>query len=221
MDLLQPRRAYHRANSDDPSSHDAVEMMSINSWQDDKKSNYSAREGVHTAKHDPATTPASEYSNDYHLRSAKQDQEPLLHPSKTTTWSSGWRTGAYSAACIALISLIINIAAAIWLKRHPNASSNLVQVFSGNCDEVSRMDIWVHLLINAISTLLLGGSNYCMQCLCAPTRPEVDKAHANGQFLDIAVPSFHNLSYIAGSRHILWWILAVSSLPLHLMLVFH
>lgn len=217
MDLLQPRRAYYRANSDDPYSRDAIELSSINTDTGDSKSQHSTYKTNVDAKHDYLEIPVSEYGNDYHLRASDPDRLPLLQPSTTARWFSGWRTGAYSAACLALASLVINSAAAAWLKHHPNADSNLVEVFNGSCNAVSRMDIWVHLLINAISTLLLGGSNYCMQCLCAPTRAEVDRAHAKGRYLDIAVPSYHNLSSISWSRHLMWWILGLSSIPLHLM----
>ncbi len=202
MDILHPRRAYHRADTDDTGNQDGIEMLSVYSSKADSKPDY---------------TEIHEYGSDYHLRAPDKDRQPLLEPSTRARWFSGWRTGAYSAACLALFSLIINIAAAAWLKRHPGANSNLVEVFNGSCDKVSNMDIWVHLLINAISTLLLGGSNYCMQCLCAPNRQEIDRAHAKGQFLDIGVPSYRNLSCIAWPRVIMWWILGLSSIPLHLM----
>jgi hypothetical protein len=76
-------------------------------------------------------------------------------------------------------------------------------------------------LVNVLGTLLLGASNYCIQCLSAPTRKELDKAHEKGGFLDVGIPSFHNIkSNVIGTRKkLLWWILAFSSLPLHLWYV--
>jgi len=168
------------------------------------------------SKHD--FPPLQEYSSDYHLRS-NTDQIPLIQPSTHAKWFSGWRAGAYSAASLASCSLVINFTAAVWLSRHPDSDSNLVEVYKGSCDSVASMDTWVHLAINALSTLLLGGSNYCMQCLCAPNRKEIDKAHSRGRFLDIGVPSFRNLSSIAAYKVVMWWILGLSSIPLHLMCV--
>lgn len=77
----------------------------------------------------------------------------------------------------------------------------------------------LHLLINALSTILLNSSNYCMQCFSAPTRKELDKAHSKGKWLDTGVMSTRNLRHIATKRVVLWWLLGVSSLPLHLFKV--
>lgn len=56
-----------------------------------------------------------------------------------------------------------------------------------------------------------------MQCLSAPTRSEVDKAHSQGIWLDIGVPSVRNLRRLSTPRIVLWWLLAISSIPLHLL----
>lgn len=80
-----------------------------------------------------------------------------------------------------------------------------------------KLDLWLHLGINLLSTLLLGASNYTMQCLSAPTRDEINKAHRQRIFLDIGLPSVRNLRRISRRRMTLWWLLAISSVPLHLM----
>lgn len=203
MEFLRPRRTYHRANSEDPSArHDTFEMTSDYSKTDSKGD----------------FPKPQEYSSDYHLRS-NSNEEAFVVLSTHAQWFSGWRAGAYSAAGLAFCSLIINVVAVIWLARHPDSKSDLVEVFNGSCDTVAQMDTWVHLAINALSTLLLAGSNYCMQCLCAPNRGEIDKAHSRGRFLDIGVPSLRNLSSIASSKGLMWWLLGLSSIPLHLMYV--
>lgn len=131
----------------------------------------------------------------------------------------GWRAGALISACIAAVSLIINLVVVIWLGSR-NAGFGVVEIFNGDCGKVQTMDIWVHLAINVISTLLLGGSNYCMQCLSAPTRSDIDRAHARGRWLDIGVPSTRNLSAIPKYKTLLWLTLGLTSIPLHLMSVF-
>ena len=55
------------------------------------------------------------------------------------------------------------------------------------------------------------------QCLAAPTREDIDKAHQAKRWLDIGVPSSRNLKQISWKRLVLWVILVFSSLPLHLM----
>jgi hypothetical protein len=176
------------------------------------------------------------------FQSSMKDQDPLLkhgtqqyeneHLDKTKLFPQrlticfsrisgqfhGWRAGALISSCIAAVSLIINIAVVAWLGSR-NAGLGVVEIFNGDCGKVQTMDIWVHLAINVISTLLLGGSNYCMQCLSAPTRSDIDRAHARGKWLDIGVPSTRNLFAIPWYKALLWWTLGFSSVPLHLMLV--
>jgi hypothetical protein len=56
-----------------------------------------------------------------------------------------------------------------------------------------------------------------MQCLCSPTRQEVDRAHTRKTWLDIGIQSMRNLSRIGRLRMGLWIILAASSIPLHIL----
>lgn len=79
------------------------------------------------------------------------------------------------------------------------------------------MNTGIHLVINVLSTLLLGASSYSMQCLCAPTRPEVDKPHEKRRWADIGVQSLRNLGLVRRWKLGLWLLLAASSLPLHLV----
>jgi len=74
----------------------------------------------------------------------------------------------------------------------------------GSCDAVRRSGNILHVAINILSTLLLGASNFTMQCLVAPTRRDIDKAHSEGKWLDIGVPSIKNLPYIPRVRKWMW-----------------
>ena len=78
------------------------------------------------------------------------------------------------------------------------------------------LNFWLHMVINILSTSLLGASNYSMQCLSAPTRRDIDKAHSKRTWLDIGIPSYRNLAGISRLRLGLWCLLALSSIPLHL-----
>ena len=80
-----------------------------------------------------------------------------------------------------------------------------------------NLDLWLHLGINLLSTILLGASNYTMQCLSAPTRDEINNAHQQRISCDIGIPSVRNLGRISRRRRILWWMTALSSIPLHFL----
>jgi hypothetical protein len=111
--------------------------------------------------------------------------------------------------------LLANLVTLIILKVKYKADQTLVPIFEGSCAVVKHLDIFIHIGINILSTALLGASNLCMQLLAAPTRKELDAAHARQTWLDIGVPSFRNLWSIRRSRVVMWVLLALSSLPLH------
>jgi hypothetical protein len=90
-------------------------------------------------------------------------------------------------------------------------------LFEGDCHTAEQLNIVAHLLINAMSTILLSASNYGMQCPSAPTRKEFDIAHAKKHWLDVGVLSVPNIKSINPKRAILWGILGLRSLPLHLL----
>lgn len=86
----------------------------------------------------------------------------------------------------------------------------------GTCDTVKKYNR-LYIGINALSTVLLSASNYCAQILVASTRPEVNKAHACGRWLDIKIQNFRNLRRINTERQVLWVLLMLSS-ALHRLL---
>lgn len=93
-------------------------------------------------------------------------------------------------------------------------------LFEGDCHYVEQAAVWLHVAINVLSSLLLSASNYTMQTLCSPTREEVDRAHAKGDWVDIGTPSFRNIwGRISKRRTLMWWILGLSSVPIHLLYV--
>ncbi|KAI9801518.1 MAG: hypothetical protein M1833_002750 [Piccolia ochrophora] len=98
-----------------------------------------------------------------------------------------------------------------------DAGHGVGTLMEGDCDVVKRLDIWIHLLLNILSAMLLGASNYCMQRLSAPTRAELDRAHAKFVWLNVGIPSVKNLLHISRYRVFLWSLLGISSIPLHLM----
>ena len=129
----------------------------------------------------------------------------------------GYHFGVLWCAGVAAIVLVINLIFTIWAVAKSGVQDGLGTLQDGSCKRTMSLTNWIHIAINVLSTLLLGASNYSMQCLSAPTRSEVDKAHSQGIWLDIGVPSVRNLRRLSTPRIVLWWLLAISSLPLHLL----
>ncbi|KAF2832511.1 hypothetical protein CC86DRAFT_366289 [Ophiobolus disseminans] len=125
---------------------------------------------------------------------------------------TGWRFGILHFAVWATIVFFINLVVTIWGSTQKQSGVLL----EGDCNRVKNLNTSLHVLINVLSTILLSGSNYCMQCLSAPTRSEVDTAHAQGKWLDIGIPSIRNVKHLSRQRIQLWILLALTSLPLHL-----
>ncbi|KAL6718922.1 hypothetical protein ACLMJK_003157 [Lecanora helva] len=115
------------------------------------------------------------------------------------------------------VILLTNFILTLWAAAHYPHLHGVSTLYQGSCAFVKRLDLWLHLLINVLSTGMLMASNYCMQLQAAPTRKNVDKAHKAHDWLDIGVPSLRNLRYISNWRRFSWVLLAVSSLPVHLI----
>jgi hypothetical protein len=129
-----------------------------------------------------------------------------------------WRFLAYTL--LALFVLLANALFTIIASVKYGLDSGIGTFYLGSCEYAKNTGVWIHLAINILGTLLLTASGFAMQYLCAPTREEVDRAHGRGGWLDIGVPSFRNLRRLGGrGRVLLWWCLAVSSVPLHLLWV--
>ena len=119
---------------------------------------------------------------------------------------------ALATGVVLLFNVVLTVVVSA---RNGGGRSGLAILYQGDCTATKWLDVWFHLIINALGSLLLGASNYCMQCLSAPTRKDIDKAHAQHRWLDIGIQSFRNLRYMSRFKVMLWGALAVSSIPLH------
>ena len=129
----------------------------------------------------------------------------------------GYHFGVLCCAVTTASVLVVNFVFTIWAVSSSGVQNGLGTLQDGSCKRTATLTFWAHLAINVLSTLLLGASNYSMQCLSSPTRREIDNAHAKGVWLDIRVPSVRNLRHLSIARVTLWWLLAISSIPLHLL----
>ncbi|KAI0972797.1 hypothetical protein F4678DRAFT_429407 [Xylaria arbuscula] len=118
-------------------------------------------------------------------------------------------------ACVCNLILLIFLAVSI---SQPGASlARPTIVFDGSCTASSRLNLLLHFLINIISTAVLASSNFFMQILNAPSRQEIDLAHAWLQSLDIGIPSVRNLSHVSRLKTVSWFIFLATSIPIHLL----
>lgn len=176
-----------------------------------------------------STVPLNSPQHDAPSRSSWlfHDQFPGVYMKRRFAWrmSTGWRLGTTVAAILTFTILVVNIIllglaksmtpVAVNVGYEP--SDNIRPVKQGECNQIKGLGVGLHLIINIVSTLLLGASNYCMQTISAPTRQDIDDAHSRGLFMDVGIPSLRNLGMIKMRRLIVWLCLGLSSIPLHLV----
>lgn len=157
--------------------------------------------------------------------------KPIRHWSIPSSWRTrfrfiykriptGWKLGTTGAALLTAVILVINISitAVSYAKIREKAyKTSVAPIRTGNCKDIKESGVLIHLAINVASTLLLSASSYCMQSVSAPTREDVDAAHAKDAHLDIGIPSYRNLRFIKRRRLFVWLCLCLSSVPLHLV----
>ncbi|KAK5991490.1 hypothetical protein PT974_09773 [Cladobotryum mycophilum] len=118
---------------------------------------------------------------------------------------------------IAFAVIVANLGLCLWaILARPPDFRGIGTVYLGDCGLVTRIDSIAHLVLNLISSLFLGAGNYCMQILVAPSREEVDRAHATGHSMDIGLHSMRNLRRIDVRRVALWAAIGFASILLHL-----
>ncbi len=144
----------------------------------------------------------------------KQDIQPGQE------WIRGAMVCALGTASIGVLNVILTIIAVgiAYSKEASDKRFSYGELYEGDCSVTSSWTTGMHLVINVLSSILLAASNYVMQCLSAPSRADVDKAHAKRDWLDIGTLSIRNLWVMDGKRKILWGLLFISSLPIHMLL---
>ncbi|OQE20015.1 hypothetical protein PENSTE_c014G02902 [Penicillium steckii] len=128
----------------------------------------------------------------------------------------GWKFTAFLAFLASVLVLLFNIGFLLFMGMR-KAQGKPDTFSEGSCESAHRASVGFHWLINTLSTILLGASNFGMQCLVAPTRADLDRAHGN-VFYKTAVPAYNvyagqgslgqmnwsDLSLISGGDHGYW-----------------
>lgn len=130
--------------------------------------------------------------------------------------SDGWRKTAFINTSIVAFFLVANFSILIWSVAKSGISGN--NVFSkDDCNKISILNTFLHLLLNIASSLIIASSNFFMQVLNSPTRAEVDRAHARKHWLEIGVPSLRNVLNVSPYKSLAWLLFSLSSVPIHLL----
>ncbi len=143
-----------------------------------------------------------------------QDQEDQQTPGRFTGWRGGVRASCIGVAiCLAIEIILMAVVLKLGIP-----DGGLGTLYKGDCNYVRNLIIYLLIPLNVIGTISIGSSNYVMQCLMAPNRKEVDAAHAQGLSTTIGISSMHNMGWLSGWKNLTWWILGLSTAPIHLLL---
>src|ERR1700744_865537 len=121
MDFLEPRKAYHRTQSDDFDLNPQTSTIELSSLraQSNFQSGFSNKIRDESPLLDSDVDPIRK---DPAFFSRKAFRSLMLPSVVWPTSLYGWRTGALTAALLAAISLLINFVVLIWLGTHSQRS---------------------------------------------------------------------------------------------------
>ena len=155
---------------------------------------------------------------------SRVNTDPRLWLSRDSRWKpvfEGWRFGVFVsiiAVTACLVAELIMLACAVAFNKPGGNKHGIGVLYTGGCKNVERSATLLAIPINIISTILVATSNYVMQCLSAPTRKDIDRAHAAGSYLNIGISSVHNLIHNVSWKSALWLVLVITTIPIHLLL---
>lgn len=148
-------------------------------------------------------------------------QSPRPCPPHSRAWIKGVVVCSWIIAFVLCINILLTIVAAgLAYSKNGETNPSFAAIYKGKCQLARNWTTGLHLAINILSTIMLGASNYCMQCLVSPSRAEADEAHSKRRWVSIGIPNILDLIWRQrGKRQVLGWTLLVTSLPVHLMFV--
>ncbi|KAF2186207.1 hypothetical protein K469DRAFT_147508 [Zopfia rhizophila CBS 207.26] len=88
---------------------------------------------------------------------------------------ASWRFSLAAGGICSWLVYLVNLSVTVYaLKTKHIDYKGRSFIYEGQCATVKKFNIAIHLAINIFGTILLSASNYCMQCLSAPTRREIE-----------------------------------------------
>jgi hypothetical protein len=175
-------------------------------------------------------------------RKRSTTQQLIVEPYQSvTSYFSGWRGGILLGTLTTLTTLLLLLILLIFtITTLPIPSTNISNfigidtngaevdadlglkngvLYEGSCETARTMSGFWKIAITILATLAMGAGNYAMQCLVAPTRREMDRAHGSGKWVDIGVGSIRNLGYVAKQRVVVWVVMAACGVVMSLVYV--
>lgn len=148
-----------------------------------------------------------------------EPEDPAASSPHSRSWTKGIVFCSWVMGTVLSINILLTIiAAGIAYSRNGQDDFSFAAIYTGSCDRAKNWTTGLHLVINILSTAMLGASNYCMQCLASPSRAQVDEAHSQRRSVSIGVPNIWDLlRRQRGKRQLLGWLLLVTSLPVHMI----
>lgn len=101
---------------------------------------------------------------DLHLERGSEESQGYTETQKKRRRNvlfEGWKFTVFLAFIASLIVLFFNVGFVLYSTTHNDGKANTT-LYEGNCEKVHRLSIGFHLLINTLSTVLLGASNFGM-----------------------------------------------------------
>jgi hypothetical protein len=92
-----------------------------------------------------------------------QKKRPMFQIRHHNDRFEGWKFTIFLAFLASLTVLFFNIGFVLYSRTHGGQTNTVL--YKGDCGKVHRLNIGFHLLINVLSTALLGASNFGMVCI--------------------------------------------------------
>lgn len=80
---------------------------------------------------------------------------------------------------LATLCLILNIAFLAWASSRSTLGYGTHVIVTSDCASVKRLKVWLHLVINILSTVLVTGSSYCEQPMLMQIQTLIIPRHSN------------------------------------------
>ena len=215
---LAPSQRYGGAADSDPYDTELLALPSQQSLSSISKTTTEERTVQDQTLVTPMLSEAKAYTDEHRDIPAHVLENTSPNKSRPS-WIKGVYLCGYATAGLLLLNVIFVSVTGGLSSKFPGTggSSNSKVIYDGSCEVTGRWNTGLHIIINIISTCTLATSNYCMQTLVAPTRDEINIAHAKRRWLDVGGSSFRNLFAISYARLGLWIVLLLTATPFHLL----
>lgn len=132
--------------------------------------------------------------------------------------ATGWRRSAAVNTILLALLFAALVTSTFFVGEQTQSFMGNYFFYMGDCDRTKIYSLVTHLALNVVATLVFSAANFGMQILNAPTRDEVDAAHARSRSVEVGVPSLSNLFFVLSKFKVFaWLLLMVVSLPLHML----